>query len=253
MEEVVVGRKPESAEVVESTKMTPVARFHYEQNLGQEISVMYDEVKEVKVTNDAEYKKAGEFLKQIKAMSKRITDYWEPIRLSTKRAYDDVLEKKKEMLSPVDKAEKWLKGEMGRYTIEQQRLEAERRRKEEELRRRLIQEELDRKLAEAAQAEAYGNTEEAETAMAEAEVIDQMTLVQPAVTPVEKPKADGVSVQKTWRIKSIDDSKVPISVAGVVIRPVDNSAILRLVKASKGKIEIPGVEIEEDSIVSVRT
>jgi hypothetical protein len=45
---------------------------------------------------------------------------------------------------------------------------------------------------------------------------------------------------------------VPVEVAGVVIRPVDLAAVNKMAQASKGKIQIPGIEIYEEQSVAVR-
>ena len=39
----------------------------------------------------------------------------------------------------------------------------------------------------------------------------------------------------------------------VVIRPVDEKAVARLIKMSKGQIKIPGIEYKETVSVSIRT
>ena len=85
--------------------------------------------------------------------------------------------------------------------------------------------------------------------MEEAEIIDSATVAVPT-SPSKKVK--GVSSSKDWEIVSIDESKVPVDVAGTVIRPVDSGAIMRLVRASKGSIRIPGVTYKEIVKMSVR-
>lgn len=54
-----------------------------------------------------------------------------------------------------------------------------------------------------------------------------------------------------WTTK-IDSEKVPISFAGMELRPVDEKLVLQLIKTSKGTISIPGVTYEEDVVISVR-
>ena len=215
-----------------------------EKGLSNEVSQFERKVLAMKVENDLGYAAAGELLKQIKGMQKKVKEYWEPLRVSAKKAYDDVLAKKKEMMDPIESAEKILKRKMGDYTLEQER----RAREEEARRRREAQAEIDRKLEDAAALESEGDASGADFAMAEAEVYDQYAS-SVAVQP-QQPKVNGVSTQKTWKIKSIDASKVPISFNGVELRPVDTAAVLRLVKASKGQISIPGVEIAEDVVMS---
>lgn len=217
-----------------------------EHGLSKEVSDFELRVSAMQVTDDLGYAAAGNLLKQVKAMQKKVKEYWEPLRISSKKAYDNVLTKKKEMTDPIDRAEKILKRKMGDYTMEQER----KAREEEERRRREAQVEIDLKLEEAARLEAQGDETGADFAMAEAEVYDQYA--SGVSVRAQQPKVSGVSTSKTWKIKSIDSSKVPISFNGVELRPVDTSAVLRLVKSSKGQISIPGVEIEEDIVMSVR-
>ena len=61
-----------------------------------------------------------------------------------------------------------------------------------------------------------------------------------------------MSKSKTWKIVGVDASRVPIEINGMVIRPVDEKAILRIIKASKGTIRIPGVIYEEATQISAR-
>ena len=63
--------------------------------------------------------------------------------------------------------------------------------------------------------------------------------------PGGAPKARGVSASKDWEIVSISSKDVPLSVSGVEIRPVDKAAVMRLIRASKGSIQIPGIVYQE--------
>ena len=73
-----------------------------------------------------------------------------------------------------------------------------------------------------------------------------------AVPVASTAKVKGVSSSKDWEIVGINDAKVPVAIAGTVIRPVDNKAIMRLIRASKGTIQIPGVTYKEVMKISAR-
>lgn len=219
-----------------------------EKKLDKEVSIIELEAQELVVSNEEDFQKASDILKSNKELQKKVVDYWEPMRKSTKQAYDDVLSHKKEMLDPLKAAEKTVKGKIADYTVKQQELQ---RRREEEM-KRLAQEEADRKIAEAIECQNNGDSVGAEAAMAEAEVMDDMALSNISA-PVKKPKADGVSMSRAWKITSIDERKVPIDLNGAVLRPVDQSAVMALIKATKGTITIPGVVYEETVSVSVRS
>ena len=216
-----------------------------EEKLDSAVSLIEQKANSVVIASDLDFAMAGELTKQVKDMQKQVTDYWEPMRKSTYEAYTAVNAHKKQMLDPLSSAERILKQKMGAYSMEQERI----RREQEEARRRAAQEEMNRKLEEAEMAESNGDMVGAEMAMAEAEVMEG---VSARTTQSFAPKAKGVSRTKTWKIKSIDSSKVPVSFAGVEIRPVDEKLVLQLIKMSKGKISIPGVEYEEDVIIGIR-
>ena len=216
-----------------------------QKELDNEVSIYEKKANEIEIVSDEDFTNAGELTKQVKALQKKAEEYWEPMRTATYDAYQAVLKHKKEMVDPMKKAEKTLKDKMSTFSIEQ---EKKRKAQEEELRRQ-AQEEAEKNLAEALEAEKNGDATAAEYAMAEAEV---MSDVAANTTIPEAPKVKGVSKTKSWEITSIDSGIVPTSVAGVEIRPVDEAAVMRLIKASKGQVEIPGVTYKETYSISVR-
>lgn len=217
-----------------------------ENKLGRQVSLIEQKAESVMVDSDDGFAYAGELTKQVKQMQEKVTDYWEPMRKTTYEAYKSVTDHKKEMLDPLASAEKILKKKMGAYTLQK---EKERREREEGLRRQ-AEAEMNRKLEEAAKAESEGDALGAEMAMTEAEVMENVATT--AVIKPEAPTMKGVSTTKTWKITKVDPTTVPTHVQGVEIRPVDEKAVLRLIKATKGTIKIPGIAYEEDVAVSVR-
>lgn len=218
-----------------------------ETSLENEVGVFGERVNAVVVKDQASYEAAAELVKEVKRVQKQVTEYWEPLRINAKAAYDAVLARKKEMLTPLEKAEKALKKKMGDYTAEVER----RRKAAEEAIRRAAEAEIVKKLDEAADAEASGDADGAEYAMAEAEVMEGVAIGGNGKQ--SGPKADGISKSKAWKITRIDPSKVPVEIMGVVIRPVDEKAVMRIIKATKGTIGIPGIEYEETVSISVRS
>lgn len=217
------------------------------EKLGEEVSAIELQAEGVVITTDQDYSMAGEATSNVKRMQKKVEEYWEPMRVSTKKAYDDVLAHKKEMLDPLKKAEQILKGKMSGYLLEQER----KRKEQEEAMRKLAEAESDRKLQEAIDASNAGDTAAAEFAMAEAEVYDAAAAT--SAIAKQTPKANGVSTSKSWKITSIDSKQVPVEFSGMELRPVDEKLVMQLIKASKGKIVIPGVKYEETVTISVRS
>ena len=77
-----------------------------ESKLGKEVSLIEQRAEAVVVASGADFEDAGLFLKQIKQAQKQVKDYWEPLRVSAKKSYDEVLAHRKEMIEPLEKAEK---------------------------------------------------------------------------------------------------------------------------------------------------
>ena len=234
-------------ELYEETRMEIVAPDPAAQQLNQEASMVEVQAASLTVRSDSEYAAAGDLAKMVKQMQKKIKDYWEPLRVSAKAAYDDILAHKKEMLDPLEKAEKIIKEKMSTYSVEKEKA----RKKQEEAMRLLALQEMEKKIEEAAKAEAVGDMVGVENAMAEAEVMEDVSIG--GSIPTQAPKAAGVSQTKTWRITGIDSAQVPITFGGVEIRPVDEKAVLRLIKEAKGNIQIPGIQFEETVSISIRS
>ena len=93
----------------------------------------------------------------------------------------------------------------------------------------------------------------AEYAMAEAEMMEGVSIA--GGVQHQMPKVKGISQSKTWEIceSECDWSKVPVSLIGIELRPVDKAAVLRLIKMSKGQVEIPGIKFRETYTTSVST
>ena len=98
--------------------------------------------------------------------------------------------------------------------------------------------------------EAAGDKEGAEAAVEEAVVMDEATGY--SVPAPVKSKVSGVSTSKDWEITNIDTAKVPVNFSGMELRPVDQAAVIRLIRASKGSIAIPGIAYREVAKMSFR-
>lgn len=217
-----------------------------EKKLDEEVSVIEQRAKAFVITNDKEYEEACETTKLVKQMQKKVVDYWEPLRVSAHKTYNDILAHKKEMLNPLESAEKILKNKISTYSLEQEK----KREAEENAMRKLAEAEVDKKIAEAQEAEKNGDVQGYEYAMAEAEVME--TVATSGRVTTENKKIKGVSTKKAWKITGVDSSKVPVNFNGMELRPVDLKLVNQLIKASNGSIEIPGITYEETNSISIR-
>jgi hypothetical protein len=198
------------------------------------------------IDRDDRYNQTAAFLQRIMGQKQTVIEFFKPMKDAAHKAHKQICDREKVMTDPLGKAEKLVKQKMGAY---QQEVERKQREREAEL-RRLAEAERERKFQEAVAAEAQGDAITAEMAMMEAEVMDDAAAV--AVAPVAAPKVKGISTRMSWEITGIDPAKVPVEFAGVCIRPVDEKEVLNLIKATKGKIQIPGITYKEKPIISAR-
>lgn len=217
-----------------------------EQQLTQEVTDIEFRAESFVIQTPEDYDAAGEFGKLLKRKAAEVTGFFKPMKDSAYQAHKAVCDREKAMLTPLKNAEKIVKKTMGDYLMEQERI----RREAEEAARRAAEEERERKLKEAMALEAAGDKEGAEAAVEEAVVMDEATGY--SVPAPVKPKVSGVSTSKDWEITSIDTAKVPVNFSGMELRPVDQAAVMRLIRASKGSISIPGIAYREVAKMSFR-
>ncbi len=215
-----------------------------EQALREEGNGVIAKAEALVVSNDNQYLTAGESLKQIKGTAKKVLDYWAPIKKSAHEVWKGICEKEKSMTDPLTKAEGIVKQKMLTY---QRKVEAEKRAAEEELKRKLA-EEQEKALAEAIKADEEGDAIGSVMAMAQAEALET---IRPTVH-MEAPKVVGMSTRKTWKARIINEDKVPTKVNGMLVRPVDMSALNRLALMSKGTMKIDGVEFYQEESLGMR-
>ena len=217
-----------------------------EQQLTQEVTDIEFRAESFVIQTPEDYDAAGEFGKLLKRKAAEVTGFFKPMKDSAYQAHKAVCDREKAMLTPLKNAEKIVKKTMGDYLMEQERI----RREAEEAARRAAEEERERKLKEAMALEAAGDKEGAEAAVEEPVVMDEATGY--SVPAPVKSKVSGVSTSKDWEITNIDTAKVPVNFSGMELRPVDQAAVIRLIRASKGSIAIPGIAYREVAKMSFR-
>jgi hypothetical protein len=217
-----------------------------EQQLTAQVTDIEFRAESLVIQNDEDYAAAGEFGILLKKKAAEVTAFFKPMKDSAYQAHRAVCDREKAMLAPLKSAEATIKKTMSIYYAEKER----KRREAEEAARRAAEAERERLLAEAAEKDAAGDAEGAEEAFADAVVMDEATTY--TAPAVQKPKVAGVSTSKDWEIVNIDSKQVPLAVAGMEIRPVDQAAVMRLIRASKGTVEIPGIVYREVAKMSFR-
>lgn len=217
-----------------------------EEELATQVTDLEVRAQKLTVSDDQQYEEAGQIGTLIKQRMSEVTDFFAPMKKAAHEAHKQICDREKKMLAPLKKAEAALKDAMGEYVMRQ---EEERRAAEEEA-RHLAQAEADRKLEEAIQAEQDGDEEALRAAMIDAEIADSAS--RSVFVDGGAPKTKGVSYQQDWEITAIDASKVPTEINGAIIRPVDTGAVMKLIRASKGTIQIEGITYKEKAKMSFR-
>ena len=215
---------------------TSPAPAEEEKALSQSVSEVEKMAASIVITSDTDYQKAAEFGRMLKQRNTQVTEFFAPMKKAAHEAHKNICDREKAMLDPLRKAEATIKNIMGNWVMEQERI----RRAEEERLRKQAEEEAARKFEEAIRLEEQGKSQEAEAVASTAAVID--SVAKNIAVVADKPKADGVSTTKDWEITDIDSSVVPCCFGGINIRPVDEAAVKRLIKASNGTVEIPGIK-----------
>lgn len=210
-----------------------------EQQMEQEGALMVKRVTGLTITNDAEYERGGDILKDIKARIKAVKDYWKAPKAAAQAAHKTLVDREKQMLKPLEDAEGTVKKTMLAYTTEQRRIA-------EEAARKAREEEQARLAALAAQAERQGDADSA------AFMRDMMDAAEPEqVQPTAAAK--GVSVRTTWKARVTDPKLVPAYFDGYELREINMTALNGLARQYEGGLDIPGVEFYRDETLSVRT
>lgn len=187
---------------------------------------------EITVTNQQTYEAAGEILRNIATVKKAIKEKFADPKKKAAEAHKAICNLENELLQQVTLREQEIRQKMTAYwQAEQARIAAEEARKREE---------AEKLLALAQEAEAAGETDMAMEAVSEAALQE--------ATVTYTPKAAGVTMRKVWEAVVTDKSKVPLE-----YMEVNLSALNQIAKATKGTLNIPGVQFMEKVVSSVRS
>ena len=208
-----------------------------EQRMEQEGALMVKRVTGLTITNDAEYERGGDILKDIKARIKAVKDYWKEPKAAAQAAHKTLVDREKQMLKPLEDAEGTVKKTMLAYTTEQRRIAEEAAREALEEHARLT--------ALVELAEQQGDADSA-AFMRDMMDTEEPQQVQPTAT------SKGVSVRTTWKARVTDPKLVPAYFDGYELREINVTALNGLARQYEGRLNIPGVEFYRDETLSVR-
>ena len=228
--------------------MSPVEEQRQQEVEQQALAVVSKAKEFTVITTQDQYLAACEFGKNVAARIKAVSEFFEPMRVSAKAAYDSILAKKKSIIDPLEEAKRQMSAVIGAFEQEQERKRLEQQRLlEEEERKRREDEQLDF----AAHLESQGRAEEAQ------QVLETEAAPVAVVVPREVPKANGVFGRTTYSaecvnlvelMKAVIENKVPASAVMANASYLDSRA-----RSDKDLFNIPGCRLIKKAATTFRT
>ena len=203
-----------------------------ENEIVQESALIVTKADGILVDSPESCEMAVDFIKSIKSVSKKVAEFFAPMKTSAHKAWQAVVSREKEFVLPLETAEKNIRSKISNYNagVEAHNREIERKRIEEE--QRLLQERLD--IQNALKNEGF-QVEESDLP-----VISPVVVEQKISTRIP----GSLSYRTDYNVMVYDEDKVPIMFEGVEIRPVDIKKLMEIARKSNGNANIPGVAFE---------
>jgi len=196
------------------------------------------------VSDDASFEQAGAFLKDVKRRENGWTEFFEPLLRQAVDTHKAILARKKEVFSPLEKAEGIVKGKVVRYNLEQAEIAARIQREQEAAARKA---EEDRRLADAAAAVEAGIPEEAVMETFDAPIVPMS--VAPAPPP---PKVAGLSFATSYKAEMTSLHELVKFVAAnpshLNLLLPNMTALHSMAKAQKEGLSLPGIRVVKEQI-----
>lgn len=205
--------------------------------LRNETSAIVTAAASFKIATNVSYQLAAEELLRIKGVQKRLESVRKAITQPMDAAKKAVLDFFRNPEEELQTAERQIKNAMGAYRARLEQEETEKRRLAEEV----ANQERERIALAAAQAASEGRREEAQ------EIASSVVSIAPApVIARQAPKVHGIVTKDVWKFEITDATLIPREYL-----VVDETAIRKVVQATKGKVVIAGVRMwceEQDSV-----
>jgi hypothetical protein len=201
------------------------------------------------ISDVASHEIAQRALLSIAQTRERIVATWKPMKDAAFKAHRAVCDKEKELLAPLEAADKQLRTRIGAYTYQQLLLaqaEDERKRKiaEAEARERAQRETEEQALAAAEELAQMGDLEGAEAVLEAPPPVMPRYDQMPAPTKIEVASVDGVSGSIDYEITITDMNAIPREYC-VFDKDKTITNLRRIVRQAGGRVQIAGVAIRE--------
>ena len=216
-------------------------------NLQVEVSQPLAEARVFKIVTTEQYSAAGEKLKGIMALKRKVDAAFDDIIKKAYSTHREAVAKKKEHEAPLIEAEGIYKRAMLGFQQDQERIRREQQAKLEEEARK----EREKLEARAAKAEEKGKTEKAD------ELRAQAATVPTPIVQIETPRVASISTRETHRavvvdqmalLKAVVEGKVP---EGAILA---NDAFLNAqARLQKSALNYPGVKVVVEQGIASRS
>lgn len=217
-----------------------------------------DLARDLIVQTEPEYHAADEILHKIKVAQKRLDQPFEDVIRPVRQGLDGVYAIRREVENPLLDLEKTVKEKMRGFKL----AEAERIRKEEAARSRLLRieqarvaeeqrAEQNRRIAEAAKANDF---QKAQEILAEEEPEVAIIFATPAPRPVQAASSSSRTI-KRWRVTDLELvlEAVRLEIAPVDILQINATKVAEMFKVDPENVDsIPGLECYDDVVISGR-
>ena len=217
--------------------------------LLDEVGQVETEVTAIVVDSQESYELAGRAVIGLDRLIKKIKEYWRGPKDAAFQAHRAIVARETEMLKPVKTQRAALNSKVSGYLTEQNRIRREQQQKLDNDRRKKEEAERARLAKRADTAEAKGKPEKAEDLRTKAgEVSVPVAVIAPVVPKTTKTEAGSISQRTSVEVEVIDaklvlgaviDGTLPMSV--VTIRQAKIQQFVKL----QGLTEVPGCKLTE--------
>jgi len=210
------------------------------EELAKEVEIIVKDSQFIVVQNQHDYDEVNIVLKNIKVKFKALEEERKKATIPLDDAKKVIMDWFRKPLERLQLAEKTIKDAILVFY----RKEEEKRQAEEKRIRELQEKETERLRRRAEKAEEKGQVEKAEE-------LKEQAIVKEGITPIVErtfEKAKGVSTKTVWHYRIIDINKVPREYL------VPNDKMLNdVASATKGMLQVGGVEFYSEQILAVRS
>lgn len=202
------------------------------------------------VRDQESYDAAASLVVEIVTLERQIIEHHKPIKEAAFAAHRVACAAEKKLLDPIQQAKGIIKGAIGTWEREQERIRLEAQRKAEEEQRRIEEEE---RLNLAIEAEQAGACEETTQEILSTPVV---VMPRPVVAPTFQ-RAAGVSTSQRWKAECIDIRALCKAIAegrvsSELVQP-NMVALSAMARAMKATFNVAGCRAVTETSVGVRT